>query len=75
MTDLTDVTIPACALPDRPEDERSVPAGALAANTIGGYPATEGRDGATANGAAGSDGADQRRRRELRRELVLRALI
>lgn len=75
MADLTDVAILARALPDRPADERAVVADALAANTIAGYPATKGRDGATANGAAGSDGADQRRRRELRRELVLRAMI
>jgi hypothetical protein len=75
MADLADVTIPPCALPDRPADERAVAADAPNANTIAGYPATTGRDGATANGTAGSDGADQRRRRELRRELVLRALI
>jgi len=65
MANLTDVTLLACALPDPPADERR-----LATDT-----ATEGRDGATANGAAGSDRPDQRTRRELRRELVLRALI
>jgi hypothetical protein len=63
MADLTDVL--ACALPDPPADERPV----------AGDTATDGRDGATASGAAGSDRPDQRTRRELRRELVLRALI
>ena len=63
MADLTDVL--ACALPESLADERPV----------AGDTATEGRDRATANGAAGSDHPDQRTRRELRRELVLRALI
>jgi hypothetical protein len=63
MADLTDVL--ACASPDPPAYERPVAGGT----------ATEGRDGATANDAAGSDRPDQRTQRELRRELVLRALI